>query len=742
MSSPVGVQSAWRQLVDLIGRRRVPATPEAIERLRAIRAQVPPPVRAASARALAFATPPAALVRLFAEDELSIAAPVLRIARLMPNEWVAILPAMPSANRSILRHRRDLGPTVTRALETYGPSDFVLPPVELTPEPQPAVEVAEAASPNEQAPAEAETAVESAVHDGGEQAPVALVAQEPSEDQPDAAPEAAEPPAAPAPVLSIDWREVLAARPPLPIDTPAPPQAQPAPLAEAPQAPPVASQPTPQPGDGAVVAVRSFRVAAPRSFGLGSIVARSDIFPTERGDGSEATEPAAEAAPTPAKEQLATAPPVAENDALVALAGVALGGVAVPELGRIVAEPKPSADQPLVEVPTAPTEPTPPTTGEGVFQIADIVARIDAFQRDRDEPDGLPANDVAQELDEAQAEHFSFETDARGVVRWVAGVARAALIGMPLDGTQSLGAQVDGSATGAFRRRAGFANARLVVDGLSSAAGQWRISGIPVFDRATGRFTGYRGTARRPRVDESAEPVRHRTPSTDAVRQLVHELRTPTTAIAGFAEMIEGELLGPVPAPYRDYAGNIRHQARGLLGAIDDLDTAARLDSNALDLRPESVDLAPMLAQVVEDLRPLATLRRVQISLFAEPGIKVEGDERAVERLAGRLIATMVAAGGADETVMITAAREGIDTVTLMVDRPKALAGFEGDALLSADADLGEDSGAPLLGTGFALRLVRNLATELGGALVIAADRLTLRLPAAVRLGMGQATTN
>ncbi|MFX8918519.1 hypothetical protein ABTN06_19520, partial [Acinetobacter baumannii] len=78
---PVGVQSAWRQLVDLIGRRRVPATPEAIERLRAIRAQVPPPVRAASARALAFATPPAALVRLFAEDELSIAAPVLRIAR-------------------------------------------------------------------------------------------------------------------------------------------------------------------------------------------------------------------------------------------------------------------------------------------------------------------------------------------------------------------------------------------------------------------------------------------------------------------------------------------------------------------------------------------------------------------------------------------------------------------------------------------------------------------------------------
>ena len=33
--------------------------------------------------------------------------------------------------------------------------------------------------------------------------------------------------------------------------------------------------------------------------------------------------------------------------------------------------------------------------------------------------------------------------------------------------------------------------------------------------------------------------------------------------------------------------------------------------------------------------------------------------------------------------------------------------------------------GAPLLGTGFALRLARNLSAELGGSLTIAATRLT-----------------
>ena len=38
----------------------------------------------------------------------------------------------------------------------------------------------------------------------------------------------------------------------------------------------------------------------------------------------------------------------------------------------------------------------------------------------------------------------------------------------------------------------------------------------------------------------------------------------------------------------------------------------------------------------------------------------------------------------------------------------------------------------PLLGVGFALRLVGNLAGELGGTLLIGAERLTLRLPAAL----------
>src|SRR6185436_3480156 len=150
---------------------------------------------------------------------------------------------------------------------------------------------------------------------------------------------------------------------------------------------------------------------------------------------------------------------------------------------------------------------------------------------------------------------------------------------------------------GGFEKRAPFRDARFAVAGEGPAAGDWRISGIPFFDPRSGAFLGYRGTARRPRLDEIATAATAVAPGVfgtqfpaDALRQLIHELRTPLNAIIGFAEMIEGQYMGPAPLPYRGRATSIVEQARGLLGAVDDLDTAARIESRRLDLREGAAD--------------------------------------------------------------------------------------------------------------------------------------------------------
>ena len=65
----------------------------------------------------------------------------------------------------------------------------------------------------------------------------------------------------------------------------------------------------------------------------------------------------------------------------------------------------------------------------------------------------------------------------------------------------------------------------------------------------------------------------------DSLRELVHEIKTPLNAIIGFAEIIEGQYLGPADRGYRERAGEIVRQARLLLTAIDDLDFAAKVHS-------------------------------------------------------------------------------------------------------------------------------------------------------------------
>jgi signal transduction histidine kinase len=587
MSSPFGAQSTWRQLVDLIGRRRAAASPEAIARLESIRSGVPAQVRAASARALAEADPPAALVRLFCDEDISIAAPVLRAARLAAAEWLALLPGMTPPARSVLRHRRDLPAEVVRALEAFGPEDFRLSAMI-----EPEVE---------------------------------------------------------APLILTD----------------------------------------------AVAAIDAVPVSSPE---------------TEAGS----------------------------DTAFVSVGAIARG---LP----VVAEARRRAENGEPEQPSQASE----ETGEGPFQIADLVARIDAYKRNRDDHPQRPADEDRSDAYDAppsQSLAFRFETDAQGIVRWIDGATRAALIGLSLDfATHPGDSRVDGVAAGAFRRRTGFSDARLLVEGQSDAAGEWRISGIPVFEPASGRFNGYRGTARRPRMDESATPSRaDRKPAAESLRHLVHELRTPTNAIAGFAEMIETQLLGPVPQGYRVQAATIRRQTADLLTAIEDIDMAARLESDALDLRADNVPVGDLLRQVASDLAPLATLRGTRLTIDCEPDdLAIAGDERAVERLVGRVMATLVASGGAGETIGI-AARLIADTHAILTfDRPKTLAAFGNEALMSIDAEVvAEVEGAPLLGTGFALRLARNLAIELGGTLSIDAQRLTLRLPAAVITHVEQASSS
>ncbi len=909
VSTPFGKASAWRQLVDLIGRRRVPPERRALALLESIRAEVPLGVRAASARGLAAAQPPYVLVKLCAVDDITVAGPVLGNARLNSGEWIELLPRLSAAARTVVRARRDLPPGVAQALESFT-VDFVIEGVVAAPEAaaedalpgaeavpaMPFAADADAATietpvaadatdtPDLDASAEGDAPVDSgaaaapgeavawddavaaafsdaepvatvadmagdavvaepvavaampeamddpgsstAIAEDDDTGPVAAVADlpgDPAVAEPvpvTAMPEAVDGPASSV-AIAEDGNADVTAQPfegdsfveataetgpdaieedmaaPAPAETAeqpvedmATPDAEPAPTVD-----PIAGW-TEVAVAAAVPERRRFRLRPVMEPLIEPVVApvtetavEAEPVVAEAVEAAvEAEEPLADRVtdavsdePAPA-DVLADDPvpaPVAETLApsttFVTLGAAALSiPVVAAALQRNAAgsdsgvTQSETSDEPLAATALAPesasahdssmsgedtiladrdrvvatgalrpeiaaVDATAPADGaalpprapeaEGPFEIADVVARIDAFytrQQGR----------IAEAAQPARGTAFRFETDAQGVIRWVEGVSRAPLVGLSLDMTALPdGSRVDGVAAGAFRRRAGFSDARLVVAGDSDAAGDWRISATAAFDAATGRFSGYRGVARRPRAEEQPAPAPVENGAADSLRALMHELRTPTNAIAGFAEMIEREMLGEVPQVYRARAAAIRDHARALLAAIDDLDIAARIEASALRLMPGEVALRPMLARVADELGALAAMRGAWIGLPVD-NLTVSADARATERMLARLLATLVSAAGEGERIEVRLAEGGDGMVAIAFTRPEALTGYADDEAMFGIDDEREDPA--LLGTGFALRLIRNLARELSGALVIEPDSLTVRLPAAV----------
>ncbi len=361
---------------------------------------------------------------------------------------------------------------------------------------------------------------------------------------------------------------------------------------------------------------------------------------------------------------------------------------------------KPKAPAPdLVETPTRDPQPTP--------------AR---------DPAPFPAPERAHPPTVAPSEPglFRWECGPNGEIDWVQGAPRAALIG------RSIADELDGR----FLERLPFSDEALASAEEGPLAGEWRWSGTPAFFSDSGRFAGYRGVARRagaaatrPTADQSGIAGL----DNDAIRELVHELRTPLNAILGFGEIIDGQFLGPAHHAYRERAGEIVRQARRLLGAVDDLDFAAMLHSGRVKPGPGTA-IEDILPRLREQLGRQATGRGVTLSITMRA---YEGrcalDRQLAERLIGRFGEAVIDAAATHEHLEIVIDRLG-GQFAISIDRPDATRGTVEEALLDPAFVVGGGSG---LGLGFALRLVRGLASMAGGGLDVAADRLVLLIPLA-----------
>src|SRR4249919_1419363 len=380
------------------------------------------------------------------------------------------------------------------------------------------------------------------------------------------------------------------------------------------------------------------------------------------------------------------------------------------------------------------SESAPPEEEEPQPSIGEIAARIERLKSKREAPDAEAGELPPSRIEPAAPIQpstgpglFRWECDASGDLGWVEGAPRGALIGRSLPSEEGAPREL----VRAFADRLPFEGTPM---SLPSPAleGEWRLSGIPAFSPVDGRFLGFRGIARRDgeREPPSLAPVagKHLAGDAEALRETIHEIKTPLNAIIGFAEIIDGQYLGPAHRNYRQRAAEIVAQARMLLAAIEDLDFAARLQSRNGG-EGETVPLAEIIPQLAEELAGKALDSGVQLRIAPQSSqLRAKVDHDLATRLLKRFLGAIIEAAAPQDLIQIEA-KEGRGRLAVTVSRPAATLHLGESQLFDPSYATAAEGEGSRLGLGFALRLVRGLARLAGGDLSLSASELKLILP-------------
>jgi hypothetical protein len=390
-------------------------------------------------------------------------------------------------------------------------------------------------------------------------------------------------------------------------------------------------------------------------------------------------------------------------------------------------EPEPVAEAEPEPAPAPPASPPPAAPAAPIPSISEVLARIESLRQDRQAPRAAaqttPAAAPRQDSTGASP-LFRWECGPSGEIGWVEGVPRGPLIGRSLANPGEHNG-VDQRIQRAFAVRAPFRDAMLTVSGEGPAAGEWKLSGVPAFEPTDGRFAGYRGVGIRStaEVEESGEPEAEEPLDEDALRELIHELRTPLNAIIGFAEIIDGQILGPADHNYRERAAEIVAQARLLLSAIEDLDIAAQIRSSAAAI-DGSTDLNALVKSLTPELKDRVTIRgaKLEVALSRMPAI-CSLERAVVERLMRRFFFALVDVAQPREKIAIAVDCD-VGQCLVTIARPQTLRGLTDAQLFGRD-----DQNPDVLASSFSLKLARGIAQTAGGDLRAAGDKLALVLP-------------
>jgi len=221
-----------------------------------------------------------------------------------------------------------------------------------------------------------------------------------------------------------------------------------------------------------------------------------------------------------------------------------------------------------------------------------------------------------------------------------------------------------------------------------------------------------------------------------------HELRTPLNAIIGVSEMLreDAEAAKQDVEPLDRVLGAGRH----LLALINDILDLSKIEAGRMELAVSSFPLAPLIADVVKTIEPLAAKNSNKVAAHCDAGIgTVEADQM---RLWQALLNLMSNANKFTDrgTISIDARQgqeSGRDWITIAVaDSGIGMTPEQMDKLFQEFSQASSKTASKYGGTGLGLVISKRFCQMMGGDITVESEpgrgsTFTIRVPRIVEVG-------
>ncbi|HEX8692305.1 MAG TPA: HAMP domain-containing sensor histidine kinase [Longimicrobium sp.] len=202
----------------------------------------------------------------------------------------------------------------------------------------------------------------------------------------------------------------------------------------------------------------------------------------------------------------------------------------------------------------------------------------------------------------------------------------------------------------------------------------------------------------------------------DFLAVMSHELRTPLNAIAGYAQLLEMGIHGPVTEEQREALARIRRSQRHLLLLINDVLNFAKIEAGRVELRLGTVPAAELVAGVEPLILPQAEARGIRYERrlpAVPPAVRADPDKAGQVLL--NLLSNAVKFTGDGGRVRLECVPNGRRVLFRVHDTGPGIPPERLESVFEPFVQLERGLSAQREGTGLGLAISRDLARAMGG---------------------------